>query len=177
MPNAERATRQSWPNIKPLPAQHSGLTIQRTFTEQEYEKILLGFVPEQMEDKWFMFVEDDALYAHRSWTGYCIYQLVLVKDEGGYVAGETFVNRDEIQYSGKDDLYDGRMLMFLIDHLLLGVNYPMPMSATVSAGIETELHYQHVLGAGQKAEPQTINITMRGMFGWLWQWLRWLVRR
>ncbi len=130
-----------------------------------------------MEDKWFMFVEDDTLYAYRSWTGYCIYQMSLVKEGDGYVVGETFANRDESQYSWKDDLYDSRLLMFLIDHLLLGAQYPLPMPTSVPAGIATELHHQHVLGAGQRAEPQTINVTMRGMLGWLWQWLRGLVRR
>jgi len=182
MLEAERATRQSWPNTKPLPPQRSRLSLQRTFTEQEYARIRLGFIPERMEDKWFMFTEEDTLYVHRSWTGYCVYQLTLNKvgsqDQGtNYVVGETFVNRDENQYSGSDDLYDEKMLAFLIDHLLLQESYPMPLPPSLRAGLETELHYHHVLGAGQRAETAPINLTIRGMLGWLWRWLIWLIKR
>ena len=173
----EKATRQSWPNLKPMPAQRSQLSIQRAFTEQEYERIRLGFIPERMEDKWFMFTEEDTLYIHRSWTGYCIYQLKLIKGGTDYVVGEAFANRDENQYSGSDDGFDEKMSMFLIDHLLLNKTYLMPMSGNVLAGIATELHYSHVLGAGQRAESGPIHLTIRGMLGWLWRWLMWLIKR
>src|SRR4051794_8426430 len=92
MMQPERATRQSWPNIKPLPDQRSRLSLQRVYTEQEYERIRLGFIPERMEDKWFMFNEEDTLYIHRSWTGDCIYQLTFVKEAAGYAVSEAFAN-------------------------------------------------------------------------------------
>lgn len=151
--------------------------MERAFTDHEYERILLGVVPEQMEDKWFIFVEDDTLYAHRSWTGYCIYRLSLLKAETGYVAGEAFVNRDESQYSGKDDQYDARLLLYLIDYLLLGATIPLPMPVSVPAGIATELQHHHIIGAGQRAEKEPVNLTIRGMLGWLWRWLLWLFKR
>ena len=174
----ERATRQSWPNLKPLPAQRAQLSIQRAFTKQEYERIRLGFIPERMEDKWLMFTEEDTLYIHRSWTGYCIYRLRLIKEATNYVVGEAFANRDESQYSGGDDSYDEKMAVFLIDHLLLNKRYPMPMPGNVLAGIATELHYSHVLGAGQRAEESgPINLTIRGTLGWLWRWLGWLIKK
>jgi hypothetical protein len=173
----ERATRQSWPNLKPLPAQRSQLSLQRAFTEQEYERIRLGFIPERMEDKWFMFAEDDTLYIHRSWTGYCIYQLRLNKEGANYVVGEAFVNRDESQYSGNNDSYDEELTMFLIDHLLLMKKSPLPMPANVPAGIATELHYSHILGAGQRVEAGPVNLTIGGMLRWLGRWLMWLVKR
>lgn len=62
---AERATRQSRPNLKPLRAQRSKLFLERAFTRQEHERICLGIIPERMEDKSFMFVEDNTLYVHR----------------------------------------------------------------------------------------------------------------
>jgi hypothetical protein len=177
MVQPESATRQSWPNIEPLPAQRAQLSIQRAFTEQEYERVLLGFVPEHMEDKWFMFVEEGTLYVHRSWTGHCIYQAKLSKQGSGYVVTEAFANRDESQYSGSNDSYDEKMLVFLIDHLLLNKKYPMPMPGNVHAGIATELHYSHVLGAGQRADPEPIHLTIRGVLGWLGRWLIWLIKR
>jgi hypothetical protein len=173
----ERATRQSWTNLKPLPAQRSQLSLERAFTEQEYERICVGFIPERMEDKWFMFAEEDTLYIHRSWTGNCIYQLTLIKQGTSHIVAEAFVNRDQGQYSGSDDHYDENMLMFLIDHLLLNKRYPMPMPGNVLAGIPTELHYSHVLGAGQRAESGPIHLTIRGTLAWLWRWLTWLIKR
>jgi hypothetical protein len=176
---AERATRQSWHNLKPLPAQRSQLSLQRAFTEQEYERIHVGFIPERMEDKWFIFTEDDTLYIHRSWTGYCIYQLTLIKQDTSYILSEALVNRDESQYSGGDDPYDAKLLMFLIDHLLLNKSGPLPLPANLHAGIVTELHHHHLLGAGQRAEAEAgpIRLTIRGMPGWLWRWLIWLIKR
>ena len=174
---AEKATRQSWPNIKPLPAQRSRLSIKRAFTRQEYERICLGFIPDRMEDRWFMFVEDDTLYVHRSWTGYCVYRLAFIEEGTNYAVGEAFANRDEHQYAGGDDAYDEKLLMFLIDHLLLGERGPMPMPMAVPAGIATELHYHHVLGAGQRAEQGPKQVTIGGMLGWLGRWLIWLVKR
>ena len=173
----ERATRQSWPNPNPLPAQRSQLSLQRAFTEQEYERISLGFIPDSMEDKWFMFTEGGTLYIHRSWTGNCIYQLTLIKQGTGYVIGEAFANRDQSQYSGSYDSYDEKLSMFLIDHLLLNRRYPMPMPGNVLAGIATELHYSHVLGAGQRAERGPVQVTIRGTLGWLGRWLAWLIKR
>jgi hypothetical protein len=173
----ERATRQSWPDSKPLPAQRAQLSLQRAFTEQEYEQICLGFIPEKMEDKWFMFVENDTLYIHRSWTGFCIYQLTLIKDGAHYVVGEVFANRDASQYTSAGDLYDAKMVLYLIDFLLLNESMPLPMPANVPAGITTELYHHHVIGAGQHAEAQPIQLTMRGMLGWLGRWLIWLIKR
>ena len=173
----ERATRHSWTDIKPLPAQRARLSLQRTFSAQEYDRICLGFIPERMEDKWFMFVEDDTLYIHRSWTGFCIYQLALIKEGTNYVAGEAFANRDVSQYSGTSDLYDEKMSLFLVDFLLLQERKMMPMPGNVPAGIATELHFHHVLGAGQHAEAKPIELTMRSTLGWLGRWLLWLIKR
>jgi hypothetical protein len=177
MLQSERATRDSWPDLKPLPAQRSQLSLQPKFTEQEYERISLGFIPERMEDKWFMFLEEDTLYIHRSWSGYCIYQLAFIKEGTHYVVGDAFANRDASQYSGPGDLYDAKMVLYLIDFLLLNKRMPLPMPADVSAGIATELYHHHVIGAGPHAEAQPIQLTMRGMLGWLGRWLLWLIKR
>lgn len=169
------ATRQSWHNLKPLPAQHSVLSLQREFTEQGYERLCRGLIPKRMEEKWFIFVEEDILYMHRSWTGYCIYQLCLIRKETTYGVGDAFVNRDTSQYSGTDDHYDERLVTFLIDRLLLGGHSPLPIATHVPVGIATELHLHHAVGAGQREEKE-IKLTISGILGWLWRWLLWLVK-
>lgn len=171
------ATRQSWTHLQPLPAIRAALSLQREFSEQEFEQIRLGLVPERMEDRWFMFVEADTLYVHRSWTGHCIYQLRFIKEGTKYVAGEAFANRDKSQYSGSDDRYDEKLLLYLIDYLLLKKRSPSPMGMSVPAGVATELHYHHIIGAGSKAEAGPIHVTLGGALKWLGRWLLWLVRR
>lgn len=171
------ATRQSWSNLQPLPAKRSPLFPQRAFTQQEFERIRLGFIPEDMEDKWFLFLEGDTLYVHRSWTGTCIYQLRLVKEGAKVLIRDAFVNREQTQYGGSDDRYDEKLLLFLIDHLLLNKSGPLPGGANVPIGIAAELHHHHILGAGQRAQQGSSPWTVRRMLAWLWQWLLWMVKR
>lgn len=171
----QTATRESWTNLQPLPAQRAALSIQREFTQQEYDQIRLGFIPERMEDRWCIFLEQVTLYVHRSWTGYCIFQLSLVKEGATYQAREAFANRQQSQYGGTDAEYDEELLAYLISSLLLRERSMAPMGADVPAGIATELHHQHVFGAGPREAAEPINLTLRGMLSWLWHWLRWLV--
>jgi hypothetical protein len=128
-----------------------------------------------MEHKWFILLEDDVLYVHRSWTGFCIYQLSLAKDGANYTVAEVFANRDPSQYSATDDVYDEKLLAFLIDNLLLGNSSLFPVPPDVPTGIATGLYHHHVAGVGP-TPPQTITITVRSSLSWLWAWLKWLVR-
>jgi hypothetical protein len=68
-PDRAPATRQSWPNLHPLPTEHAQLMVERAFTQHEYAQIARGLIPEEMEDKWFIYLEDMTLYVHRNWTG------------------------------------------------------------------------------------------------------------
>ena len=50
-----------------------------------------------MDDKWFFYLEKDWLYIHRSWTGFCIFQVRLERFEDGYQIAEAWVNDDPEQ--------------------------------------------------------------------------------
>ena len=113
------ATRSSW-KTDLMPTARAKLNIGRTFSTEEYERIKLGLVPQEMEDKWFILLESDWLYFHRSWTGFCIYQLQFVLKPEGYSIAEAWVNRDTAQYQNTDDEHDQALTIYLIDHLLLG---------------------------------------------------------
>lgn len=170
------ATRHSWSNLQPLPAQRSLLYLERQLTEQEYERVCRGLIPENMEDKWFIFVEEDTLYIHRSWTGYCIYQLNLIRGHTTCTIGDAFVNRDVSQYSNSSDRDDERLVMFLIDHLLLGNSSPLLRSNDIPSGIATELHLHHLIGTGHKTEAAEIKLTLSGLFKGLWWWFLYLIK-
>jgi hypothetical protein len=78
----------------PMPELVARLAYKRSFSAEEFALLQRGLMPEQMEDKWFIVWQDDALWCHRSWTGLCVYCLRFVADEGRYVVIEALVNRD-----------------------------------------------------------------------------------
>lgn len=51
-----------------------------------YTQLSMGLIPGAMEDKWFLYLEDNKLYCHQSWTGYCAYIVEFVPCEEGYRA-------------------------------------------------------------------------------------------
>jgi ADP-ribosylglycohydrolase len=117
------AESSSWKSIPiSMPVQVS-VTVR--FSEAQYLRLQRGLLPEQMEDKWFVFFEDDWLYFHRSWTGYGIYKAQIVKEQdgAGYSINEFSVERDEEFYDEKFDDSDRDNLSFLIGKKLLGIDY------------------------------------------------------
>lgn len=140
----KRATRDSW-KTKQMPKLKTRLQLDLTFSTEEYQRISLGLVPEQMEDKWFIYLEGEWLYFHRSWTGHCIYQLRLEPDGNGYKVAEAWVNRNPDQYTEADDSYDATLLTFLIERLLLGKDVPFPAPSHLSRDLQP-VHRHHVVG-------------------------------
>ncbi len=99
----------------PIPPQHVFLMLDRLFSQAEIDLIKLGFAPREMQDKWFLYFENDVLYFHRSWTGYCIYQVSLT----GLRITQAIVNRDPQQYSETRNERDIETIFQLIDMFLL----------------------------------------------------------
>ncbi|MGZ8886075.1 MAG: hypothetical protein ACXW1O_05855 [Halobacteriota archaeon] len=112
------AKRNNWKS-EALPSKHTTIALNRQFSLIEMRKIRAGLVPQQMEDKWFVFWERDALYFHRSWTGHCLYVVRFVKEGDSCVMIEADVNRDPEQYKETSDERDANKISYLIDVLLL----------------------------------------------------------
>ena len=87
------ACRDDW-KTEPMPEQHEIFILKRAFSDQEMFALRCGNVPQSMEDKWFWFMEGSTLWAHRSWTGHCIFR-VDFKENNNHV---VTVNRDPEQY-------------------------------------------------------------------------------
>jgi hypothetical protein len=104
-----------WPDG--LPAKKTTIRLDRTFSPQEMTRIRRGFVPDGMDDRWFIYWRDDFLYFHRSWTGFCIYIVRFAVDGGRMI--EADVNRDPEQYTETNDKTDSKMISRLIDQFLL----------------------------------------------------------
>lgn len=113
-----RATSKSW-KTQPLPAKRARLKLERLFSAAEREALRAGFIPEAMEDKWFIYESRGWLSFHRSWTGVCVYRIRLRETPTGAEIAEAWVNRKTDEYSCVDDAYDAGLVSWLIDVLLL----------------------------------------------------------
>jgi hypothetical protein len=113
----EVATRASWKTV--AMSSHRALLFTAAYSDSDFARIAAGFVPREMEDKWFLFFEDGTLFVHRSWTGFCIYEVDFERSGGEWVVSSARVNRDPEQYGETDDARDARMVGALIDGFLL----------------------------------------------------------
>ena len=99
------------------------IPVRLRFTREQYEKLTQGFNPETMEDKWFIYVEDDVIHFHRSWTGYETYRAELLPDkDGSYVITEIFAERNAKKYTNTDDERDATLFPKVLGYLVLFVN-------------------------------------------------------
>jgi len=98
------ATRSDW-KIQPMSELRTRLQVEEIFTKEEYKYLTWGFIPVSMDDKWFFYLEDDWLHIHRSWKGFCIFQVRLEKFEDGYSIAEAWVNDDPEQRYDKFILF------------------------------------------------------------------------
>ena len=112
-----------WKSIsKPMPEQHTTIQLNYKFTEEDMTAIKNGLTPQEMEDKWFVYYEQEQhkLYMHRSWTGFCVYIVTFEESgDGSGTAVSMVVNRDSSQYTNGDDELDKTQVGTLIGVLLL----------------------------------------------------------
>lgn len=126
----------------PDPDQRALLNFEESYTAPEFDRIKAGLTSECMEDKWIMVFESPWLFMYRSWTGACNYGVRFEPSATGIAVVESWVTRDQKQYTGTNAEYDQRLLKFLIDALLLKkyVSFPVPAGLPANDGI-----YQHAI--------------------------------
>ena len=131
------AKRSDWKTL-PLPEQRATIELDLRFTPDEFEQIKRGVIPVEMEDKWFIYWEDDTLFFHRSWTGFCVYAVRFACDDEGATAVRADLNRDPEQYNNNDDQYDAEMIAYLVDVVLLRKpsRFPSQFSSDTRRAIE-----------------------------------------
>lgn len=113
---------------RPMPDRSSHFVLDETYNAFDSWMIARGSVPTEMEEKWFVYMEAGRLVFRRSWTGNLIYDVEARWRGDQLCLGDVRVNRDPEQYSETDDVYDRRMLRYLIAVVLLGkYNEPSPV--------------------------------------------------
>lgn len=116
----ETATKKNWKNI-PIDTPKR-IDIELLFTEKQFSKLTKGLIPQQMEDKWFIYYENEWLHFHRSRTGYGIYKAKINKITDGHSIREFWVERNQEKYKNEDDNSDIGTFSFLIARGLLGID-------------------------------------------------------
>lgn len=130
------------------------LPYERRFSAAEHARLAQGLVPAQMEDKWFIYLENGLLRLHRSWTGACIYGVRLEMDGEQSVVKEAWVSRATSEYTRTDDAYDARLLSFLVERLLLGREVPFPVPDAIEGGDRASLYRHHVVGHARSSDEE-----------------------
>ena len=112
------ADRASWKTL-PMPAEREPMDLALKFSDSEAQQMVKGHIPEDMDDKWFIFFEKGWLYFHRSWTGFCIYAVRLDDSAAGVRVGEAWANRDRDEYKSRGMDTDKQLVEQLISTRLL----------------------------------------------------------
>ena len=110
MPGMKAAEKSDW-QTSDMPQSHDSFWLKRDFTEAQMAKLRHGNIPQEMEDKWFWYMEENTLFAHRSWTGFCIY-VVEFSTTGKH---RVLVNRDPEQYKCISIEHDAQQLNELLN--------------------------------------------------------------
>lgn len=109
------------------------LSCRATFDSGQFARLKMGFIPQEMEDRWFVYYDEPHLFFHRSWTGQPVYRLSIESGPNGAKVTEALWAKDlaarpsnwnlaESPMSNSD--YQVRLLDFLVSNLLLGQAKP-----------------------------------------------------
>jgi 8-oxo-dGTP diphosphatase len=104
------AEKMDWKTFD-MPDQQAAFILQRSFSDRQMQALRKGNIPKEMEDKWFWYMEGNTLYAHRSWTGFCIY-IISFSEDGNHT---VTVNRELSQYKETIIEKDEKLINNLLD--------------------------------------------------------------
>ena len=119
------------------------------------DRIRLGYFP-VWDDRWFMFVEGDCLFAHRSWSGSCIYEAKFTPADSGYVVKSAVVTGDPDTCSRSSDQQESRLLEEFIAGCILDE------SPSEQAGPELNLYMGDITELDDDVIVNAANSTLLG---------------
>ena len=114
----EAANRDSWKS-EPMPGSRERLQFKKKYHASDAALIMHGLIPKNMDDKWFIYFEDDWLHICRSWTGHCIFLVRFAWSSNELTVQDAWVNREPSQYTWQDSDADIALLEDLIMNKLL----------------------------------------------------------
>ena len=110
-----RAIKSDW-KLHRMPRTRAHFKLEIPLSDDEFETLAWGHIPEEMEDHWFMYFDGDAFCFHRSWTGYCIFRVYVKRSEDrvGYVLYRVTANRKKEQYGEENDEHDAVLVAIMV---------------------------------------------------------------
>jgi hypothetical protein len=89
----EPTMRTGWKDIERIPPElRKKIRFKRNISLAEFERLKLGITPLSMEDKWYVFYENEWLFVHRSWTGHGVFELHIEAHRDSYRVTEAYGN-------------------------------------------------------------------------------------
>ena len=109
------------PSIKlpPMPSKRVDVALDIELNPFEAYLIQRGFIPQQMESKWFIYCKDKSIVFRRSWTKFAVYEIGFEVRGNGVCLQRLVINRDPDQYTSTDDGYDKKLALSLLTSFLL----------------------------------------------------------
>lgn len=106
-----------WKTV-PMPNETDSFYSGRSLVAEEFLKLSAGIKPASMDDKWFVYYQNESIYFHRSWLGHCIFIAQVEKEKNGVLLGNVIANKKPDQFGMQD--IDAKKEMFnkLVDYLL-----------------------------------------------------------
>jgi hypothetical protein len=85
VPDQERVTRSELSGSITSISRPRQLPIlpRRIWSDDDWERIQLGYTAQDMDEKWIVFAEGDVVFLHRSWTGDGVYEATFASVDGG----------------------------------------------------------------------------------------------
>ena len=119
-----RAIKSDWETHR-MPRTRSHFDLDIELSNDDFETLAWGHIPEEMKDHWFMYFDGEAFCFYRSWTGFCIYRAYVKRSENpenreGYAIYRATVNRSKKQYGEENDKRDAVSIAILIGQALGG---------------------------------------------------------
>ena len=98
-PEGRVATKDDWKRV-PLPYTSINTLIYLPLKWYEIEKLKMGFIPVDMDCKWFLYYEDGKLYFYRSSSGKCYYTVTI--DETKFMHIFCVIARSEVTWQSPE---------------------------------------------------------------------------
>ena len=109
--------RSDW-KTKPLTLKREKLGYEKFFSDADAEKLLNGYKPRDMDDKWFVYSEDGWIYFVRSWTGNHIFGLKLHPTAvGGAKVIESWFNSNPQDFRSLGEKENIRLIDSIIEKM------------------------------------------------------------
>lgn len=121
MTHSSRVTRASLhrasPVVTPIPMP---LLPTRVWSDDEWDRIKLGYAAWDMDEKWNVFVEDEIAFVHRSWTGNGIFEASFSPADHGWRISAAVVESEPDRYRRNSEQYDQVLLELIVSAIVLG---------------------------------------------------------